>query len=280
MNARSLAGLILLAGVVGAAAGGAATLVLGGGAERRGDPAVAGRLDEIARSVESLREASSALRDESAHVRERLAGLEMNLAQRVARTADAAEADETADAGDGSSEGGAVGGRTFRIGRGGLAPGSFRIVRAGGGDANEAQQRFAKGMHIRSLPEDERWALAADKVGLNSVQVDELKRAHAELQEGLKAAMASEERTEDDGSHVVVRRIDGDKMRAAREAFDARVDTLLNEPQKKAWRDEGFETAMARGGGLALAGNVRVHTLATSTGDGASIEFTELQEDQ
>jgi len=247
MKSLQILGLLVAAGAVGAVAGG----LVGAFSDR---PAPAGndllleRLDELARNVDALRDAAGASRDDVADLRERLVAVELELADRPATSipiAGAPDALPGAAAPDLTAEELTADLERRRHDMELRA----RDMELAAGRAAEMKDRMLKGLRIRALPEEERWQLAADTLGLNSVQVDEIKAAHAELQEALKEAVV-EETTEADGGALRFRRVDGNKMREAREAFQARVDHALNDEQKEAWRDEGFDAAFARRSGL------------------------------
>lgn len=239
MKPVALLGLLVVTGALGAVAGG----VVGTLAERRDegpDAALLARLDEVTRAVDALRASAAELRDGVADVRERVVAVELEMSRRAAGPmplVDASGDDDLATAAtDPAAVRAALNRRTVELER--------RLA-----DAEAAtlatKERFTKGLKIRAMPEDERWQYTADTLRLNSVQVDEIRAAHTELQEGLKAAIV-EETNETAAGTMTFRRVDGNRLREAQEAFQARVDNALNEEQKEAWNEEGFSQAFGR----------------------------------
>ncbi len=264
MNAAQIVGVACLAGVLGAVAGGVVS-VFASGEPARNDRAVFDRLDELARGVDSLRSAAQDGRDGVADLQERLIAVELELSRRAA-----APSLPTSEAPGGirveGSEPTAVVRRSIddvSVRLHDMETAAARMAE----HAKALQQNFAKSMELRALPEDERWARIAEELGLNSVQVDELKAAQTTLQEGMKAAITQETKTTDSGAEFSFRQVDGEKMREARKAFDDRVTTVLNDEQKKAWTDGGYQRAVGGGrGAMVFSSGVRVRS---SGGDGS-----------
>jgi hypothetical protein len=278
MKPVHIAGLLVAAGALGALAGGAAGVFSSPEPASR-DTVLLDKLAEIAEGVDALRDSAAANRDAVADVRERVVAVEMEMDRRK-NAPPAIPVDEASS--------GTVGGATPIVMHGGLEsldPETMKRIGAAKaqmeadlakrmGDmeaaakvsAVAAQAGFEKSLRIRSMSEDERWQHAADTLGLNSVQVDELRAAHGTLQEAMEQATTTTTTTTDSGGTMVFKQVDGTKMAEAREAFDERVDTVLNEEQKKAWRDEGFRGAM-RGG--RAANRIRLSGFRRSTGGGA-----------
>jgi hypothetical protein len=250
MQTTHILGLLVAAGALGAVAGG----VVGTMAEQRDsgpDSVLTARLDEVVDGVEDLRDSAADLRNDVADVRERLVAVELELSRRASMPtpiADSPQGDIAAATPDMTPAEREAAKAALRRSTLDLEK-RMADVELATARAMEMKERFSKGMKIRAMPEDERWQYAADTLGLNSVQVDELKAAHEELQEGMQAAIV-EETNESNGSTFTFRRVDGNKMREAQEAFQSRVDNALNDEQKKAWADEGFAHAMGRSRGV------------------------------
>lgn len=267
MKSTQMLGLLVAAGALGAVAGGAVATMT----ERTDegpDTALVARLDEVVRGVESLREAAGDLRNDVADVRERIVAVELELSRRRSLPSTAAVVPEGSEEGAAAPDGMSDEVKTALL-RARALDLEKRIadVAAAVPQATAMKERFTKGMRIRAMPEDQRWQHAADTLGLNSVQVDELKAAHQELQDGLKAAIV-EETTEAGGGVTTFRRVDGNKMRDAQQAFQSRVDNALNDEQKKAWHDEGFGHAMGRSRGAAFIAPRRLRAVDVGSGDG------------
>lgn len=247
MKPLQILGLLVAAGALGAVAGGLVG-AFSQRAEPAGDDPVMDRLDELARNVDALRDAAGAARDDVADLRERLVAVELEIADRPSTPTPVAGTGETL-------AGAAAPDRTPEDVAADLARSArdmelrARDMELAADRAVEMRDRLVKGLRIRAMPEEERWQYAADTLRLNSVQVDEIKAAHTELQEALKEAVV-EETTETGGGTMTFRRVDGNKMRSARDAFQSRVDNALDSEQKKAWRDEGFDAAFARRSGM------------------------------
>ena len=268
MKSAHVLGLLVAAGAFGAVAGGLVGSFSAPG-DTGPDPVVTERLAEIARGVESLRDSASDARNDIADVRERLVAVELELSRRAAAgtpVASRPDADGEINATPGAIQSGADVDELRRALTGRAADLTARMVdmEAAASEASATQARFAKGMKIRAMPEDERWEYAAETLGLNTVQVGEIRAAHADLQEGLKAAVV-EENTESDGRAITFRRVDGNKMREAQSTFQARVDNALNDEQKKAWADEGFVHAMGRSRGTMWVSPRRMRAVDVDT---------------
>ncbi len=275
MKPVQMLGFLVVAATLGAVAGGAVG-ILSGDRDAGPDPLLMDRLDEIGRNMDALRTSANAARDDVADVRERLVAVELDLSERESRAgavpgaaaAPSADPDAAAAAAPEASADDAL--RALRRG----LPGHERRV-IDMTSAIAGQERFVKGMKIRAMPEDERWRYAAEKLGLNSVQVDELRAAQAVLQEGLKEAVV-EETTESGGGSITFRRVDGNKLREVQSAFRARVDNALNDDQKKAWKDEGFSHAMGRSRGAVWMRAPRIRARTAADGNAAGTATIEI----
>ncbi len=100
-----------------------------------------------------------------------------------------------------------------------------------------------KTMKLRSLAEEDRWAAASEKVGLNDTQVREIQEATRNRDIEFERATSHEISTDDDGSMRKVVHVDAEIRQAADEAYTDRVSRTLNNEQRKQWRSEGFEGA-------------------------------------
>jgi hypothetical protein len=126
-----------------------------------------------------------------------------------------------------------------------------------------ALEGLQRSFELRALPEGERWDKAREELGLNDVQVDEIKAALEERDAAIDESMVVE-RDEDDGSsRISVRRMDFAKTREANEAYKKRVDNVLNDDQKKSWKDKGYENAFGRG----AMGTATVISIGSITND-------------
>lgn len=126
------------------------------------------------------------------------------------------------------------------------------------GDVKARLEKFKLAAQFRALPEEERWTKLQEDLRLTDPQVYEIKDALAERGEGLKAARTettSEIETSLGGSPVklVMANIDPEKSKEANDRFKKRVDDVLNEDQRKAWDDKGYDQALGSGrGGLSF----------------------------
>lgn len=272
MKASHLVGLVVVAGAFGAIAGGVAGAFSMSPAETE-DSVLLTRLSDVAKGIDALRDAAAENRDAVADVSERIVAVELE----VARQASARESARRTAGVPGLT----VPEWTTQGGPGGEPPPGVRDaialrtadltarmkdMRA----ATGMQHRFAKGMKIRAMPEEERWQYAADTLGLNSVQVDEIRGATDVLQEAIKGAVTKSTTTTAGGATVMFHRVDGAKMAEARKTFSERVDNALNDEQKKSWKEEGFANAMGRGRRTSLnfSGDVRITNMKSLPGDG------------
>jgi hypothetical protein len=122
---------------------------------------------------------------------------------------------------------------------------------------------LTKSFELRRLPENERWDRAREEVGLTDMQVEEIQAAIEERDKAIDESMVIEREEEDGASRFSVRRMDLDKTREANEAYRKRVDNTLNDDQKKAWKDNGYENAFGRG----AMGTATVISIGTMTHD-------------
>jgi len=279
MKSVHIVGLMVAAGAFGAVAGGV-TGALSAPEPATGNSVLLDRLGDLTSGVEALRDTAAENRNAVADVNERVIAVELAMSRRAEQRPPIAP---SGDAAEGEAAGWASGSAPVLV-RGGsdeLTAGMREMLASSLGDmkaareaAEGAQERFAKSMKIRALPEDERWQYAADTLGLNSVQIDELRTAHTTMQDALKDAVTESTTTGSGGGTVMFRQVDGTKMAEAKTAFNERVDNALNDDQKKAWRDEGFANAM--GGGRRNRIRMRAVHLGGG-GDGGSFEFTGTQ---
>ncbi len=279
MKASHLVGLVVVAGAFGAVAGGVAGAFSTSPAETE-DSVLLTRLSDVAKGIDALRDAAAANRDAVADVSERIVAVELE----VARQASEREAGRPTAGVPGVT----VPEWTIQSGPGGEPPPGVRdaiSVRTADLDgrlwdvrsATGMQQRFAKGMKIRAMPEEERWQYATDTLGLNSVQVDEIRGATEVLQEAMKSAVTKSTTTTANGGTVMFHQVDGAKMAEARKTFSERVDNALNDEQKKSWNEEGFANAMGAGrrNRFRFSGDVRVRNLEADPGGTLEISATE-----
>jgi hypothetical protein len=242
MTGLQIVGVLGVAAALGAVAGGAVA-VLGSGADTTdADSAIIERLDDLQGRVNGLRDGVAESRDAVADVRERVVAVELELSHRAAPTAGAVARGEDPNAtiplGTLSEE--RVATDTARAVR--KALGQFKNQRWA-----DVQKHFADAMKLRAMPEDERWGKAEEDLGLTTVQVDELRDAHADFEEARTAAISEEEVTVGEGIRTRVRRADSKKLAAAKAELERRVDNTLNSEQKKAWSDKGYSTAFGGG---------------------------------
>lgn len=123
-----------------------------------------------------------------------------------------------------------------------------------------------RSFELRRLPEEERWSKAREEVGLNDVQVEEIKAALAERDTAIDASMVVERDETDGAQRISVRRMDFEKTREANEAYRRRVDNVLNDEQKKAWKEKGYENAFGRGA-MGTATVISIGSISTGGGD-------------
>jgi hypothetical protein len=281
MKTVHIAGLMLAAGVFGFLAGGVAGVV-SSPEPKTADTVLLDRLTGIAKGVDALRDAAAENRNAVADVRERVVAVELEMDRRknappVAEASDPIKMPIVVRGGPGLiAERGSPGDDPVKVA---ARLGDMRAAAdAAAKAADGLQARFAKTMKIRAMPEDERWEYAAETLGLNSVQVDELRAAQETMNEAMKEATTSTTTTTESGSTMVFRQVDGNKMAEARKAFGERVDTVLNDEQKKAWNDEGFGSAMGGGPGshrIRLSGGVRMSS--DGAGSAREIEIVEAE---
>jgi len=96
---------------------------------------------------------------------------------------------------------------------------------------------------LRSLTEDDRWAAARDRLGLNDTQIREIQEATRDRDIEFERATSHEISTDDDGSIRKSVYVDVDIRQAADEAYTERVNRTLTDEQRRKWRGEGFEGA-------------------------------------
>ena len=120
-----------------------------------------------------------------------------------------------------------------------------------------------RSFELRALPEAERWDKAREEVGLNDVQVDEIKAALEARDKTIDESMVIERDENDGKSRISVRRMDFAKTREANDAYKERIHNVLNDEQKKSWTEKGYENAFGRG----AMGSATVISIGTMTND-------------
>ncbi len=288
--------LLLVGSAAAAGAGGvgAARLINDGPANDAGQSALLARLDELGASLEATNGILTESRDEIGALRGRMEAVELRLngARAAALTTASGRRHVAAPARRGATtlrsgedgvldlttagEGGvpvqlekALAGLAESLGEhagGGMigtmieGGGSLRVLNGElGGTLAGLRRSFA----LRRLPEEERWEKAREDVGLNDVQIDEIRSALVERDAAIERAMVVARDESDGNAGISVRRLDFAKTREADQAYRKRVDNTLNDQQKKAWNDGGYDRAF----GNSATGTATVISIGTITSD-------------
>ena len=289
--------LVLLLGGTGLAAGGggiAAANVLAQPAEARDDSALIERLDEIAGQVEATRAALDESRTEQRRMQRRMQQIDIEVGQASRLAAQPAAArsvlssavpgvwsTSATERGDAAEEvARRLEGVSQRLGTLIEADGSKIATSLGttlAGTEIEVEgleqltshissrlSGLTKGLELRLLPEEQRWKRAREELGLSQVQEDEIKAAITARNDALSTALDVRKDHEGEGVTMTVKTVDPASIRKAQEAYDKRVQNVLNDEQRKGWKDGGFDNAF---GGASSTPHVFVTgaTITTTT---------------
>lgn len=295
MQGKDLLLVLVVAGVAAAAGGvGAARLVASGTPAAETDTALLDRLDALARTLDDTNRTIGESRDEIAGLRGRLEVVEAGLHGRRSGVATASGRRRVDVTGEGAvdvlEESGPGEVRWFGSGeakeqaeeaiRAGLQEalqgvkmqlgdgGAFRFSGAVAGEDGRLTMlgNLQKSLELRRLPEEERWQKAREEVGLTDLQVEGIQAALAERDKAIEESMVAL-RDENDGERrISVRRMDFGRTQEANAAYREKVDTLLNDQQKKAWHDNGYDNAFGKGA-MGAATVISIGTVTQPAGD-------------
>jgi uncharacterized membrane protein len=116
------------------------------------------------------------------------------------------------------------------------------------GEAGVRLTSLRAGLDLRKLPEDQRWQKAKDDLGLTWNQVEDLKKAVSERDAAMKEASTVEKKTGPNGGTITISRPDAGKTAHAQAAYHDKVNSTLNDEQKKSWQSKGYDHAFGKGG--------------------------------
>ena len=156
--------------------------------------------------------------------------------------------------------GGGTGG-TLQLGEGA----KLKLMDGAVMELSSALQGLTAGLELRKLPEEERWEKAREDLGLTQNQIDEIRAATDARDEALEASMTVTHSEDGGGGRYTIKNLDPSKAKEANDAYRRRVENSLNEDQRTAWREKGYDRAFGkRGMGGFGAASGSVITISTS----------------
>jgi exonuclease VII small subunit len=246
MKTRDLVIVTAVTLIVGGAAGALAAGLVGSSqaAQPTRDAELSERVRHLELALEETRGRLKSAERSRDHLSEKLTGAEMRLSEVEREGPDTLAANDPAEAASaairevmgGLQDGRKPGRRSFRIG------GRNGAVIALG----DALEEFKKAATLRRLPEEERWQKAIDELRLTDGQVAELQDAVTARDEALTAASTTTEVTLDGGGTFKTNSLDHEKAEQANQAYDDRVANALDNDQREAWKDKGYEGAFGK----------------------------------